>query len=54
MIEQAGGATGLGLVVDPAGHLAREGDGPVNQTALGVAPGLRDVRAVVEPGVQVG
>src|SRR3954466_11091913 len=40
MIEQAGGAARIALIVAPAGYLAREADGAVGQFAQTVAPGL--------------
>ena len=54
MIEQAGGAPRVGLVVGPAGDLARKADGAVGEIAQAIAPGLRHVGAVVEAGMQIG
>ena len=54
MIEQTGGAPRVALIVGSAGDLARKADGAVGQFAQAIAPGLRHIGAVVEPGVQIG
>src|SRR5690242_10004126 len=54
MIEQAGGAPRLGLIVGARGDLPRKADGAVDESAQAVAPGDRYGSAVVEPGMQVG
>ena len=36
------------------GHLARKADGAVGEIAQTIAPGLRHIGAVVEPGMQIG
>ena len=54
VIEQAGGASRLGFVVGAPGHFAGEADGAIGEFAQAIAPNLRHVGAVVEPGMQVG
>src|SRR6266436_9713731 len=54
MIEQAGGAPRLGLVVGAACHLACKAYGAIDKSAQTVPPGLRHFGAVVEPGMQIG
>ena len=54
MIEQAGGAPRLGLVVGARRHLARKADGAVDQAAQPIAERLRHHATVIEPGVQIG
>ena len=54
MIQQAGDAPRLGLIVRARGDLAGKTDGAVGETAQAVAPSLRHIRAVVETGVQIG
>jgi len=54
MIKQAGRTSRLGLVLGARRDLAREADRAIDKAAQPVAPGLRHMGTVVEPGMQVG
>src|SRR6516162_3506824 len=53
MIEQAGGASRLGLVLAARGNLTGKTCGAIGQFAQAIAPALRNSGTVIEPRMQV-